>query len=171
MPDGQIRLPGIGGVNVQGFTLEQLKREINLRYAEVVVGLEVEPILAQQAPYFVYVLGQVATPGRQQLSAPTSVMGAIAASGGHLPGGDLRQVVVFRRAEDWRLISTMLDLNGAIRGKRPTPADEIWLRDGDFVIVPERPIRLFNNFVSQVFTEGIYGIVPFGGFTIVEQGQ
>ncbi|MCM2371385.1 polysaccharide biosynthesis/export family protein [Aporhodopirellula aestuarii] len=164
MPDGHIRVPGIGGVNVQGLTLEQLKREINLRYAEVVVGLEVEPILTQQAPHFVYVLGQVGAPGRQELSTPTTVMGAIASAGGHLPGGNLRQVVIFRRAEDWRLVSTMLDLNGAIRGKRPTPADEIWLRDGDVVIIPERPIKIFNNFVTQVFTEGIYGIIPFDGF-------
>lgn len=53
MPDGYLRLPGIGGGNVQGCTLEQFKREINLRYAEVVVGLEVEPILTKQAPHFV----------------------------------------------------------------------------------------------------------------------
>lgn len=165
MPDGHIRLPGIGAVDVQGFSLEQLKREINLRYAEVVVGLEVEPILANQAPHFVYVLGQVATPGRQEVVAPTTVLGAIALAGGHLPGGNLRQVVVFRRAEDWRLVSTMLDLNGAVRGKRPTPADEIWVRDGDVIIVPDRPIQVFNDFVRQVFTEGVYGIVPFGGIS------
>jgi polysaccharide export outer membrane protein len=170
MPDGHIRLPGIGGMSVHGFTLEQLKREINLRYAEVVVGLEVEPILTEQAPHFVYVLGQVNQPGRQELTAPTTVLGAIASAGGHLPGGNLRQVVVFRRAEDWRMISTMLDLNGAIRGKRPTPADEIWLRDADVVIVPDRPIQVFNNFVSQVFTDGIYGIIPFGGLTINRTG-
>jgi len=170
MPDGQIRLPGIGGVNVQGFTLKQFKREVNLRYAEVVVGLEIEPILAEQAPHFVYVLGQVALPGRIALTAPTTAIGAIATAGGHLPGGNLRQVVIFRRAEDWRLVSTMLDLRGAIRGKRPTPADEIWLRDGDVVVVPERPIELFNQFVAQFFTDGIYGIVPFQGFQI-DNGQ
>ncbi|TWT92988.1 Polysaccharide biosynthesis/export protein [Neorhodopirellula pilleata] len=171
MPDGQIRLPGIGGVNVQGFTLSQLKREVNLRYAEVVVGLEIEPILAVQAPHFVYVLGQVATPGRIEMTAPTTAIGAIATAGGHLAGGNLRQVVIFRRAEDWRLVSTMLDLQGAIRGKRPTPADEIWLRDGDVVIVPERPILLFDQFVAQVFTNGIYGVVPFQGFQIDNGGN
>jgi len=165
MPDGHVRLPGIGQVSVQGFTLEQLKREINLRYAEVVVGLEVEPILTQQAPHFVYVLGQVGLPGRQEITTPTTVLGAIAASGGHLPDGNLRQVIVFRRAEDWRMISTMLDLNGAIRGKRPTPADEIWVRDGDVIVIPDRPITVFGDFVRQVFTEGVYGIVPFGGFS------
>lgn len=159
-PDGKIRLPGIGGVCVQGFSLSELKREINLRYRELVVGLEAEPILTQQADHFVHVLGQVAQPNRIQLDGPTTVLGAIAAAGGNLPGGNMRQVVIFRRAEDWRLISTMLDLQGAIYGKRPTPADEIWLRDGDVVIVPARPIQVLDNWINQVFTQGIYGVIP-----------
>jgi polysaccharide export outer membrane protein len=160
MPDGKIRLPGIGEVAVQGFTLNQLKKEINLRYDEIVVGINTEPILSQQAPHFVHVLGQVATPNRIQLEGPTTVLGAISAAGGHLPAGNMRQVVIFRRAEDWRLISTMLDLQGAVYGKRPTPADEIWLRDGDVIIVPDKPITRFNNWVQQIFTDGIYRIYP-----------
>lgn len=166
MPEGVIRLPGIGKVSVQGMSLDELKREINLRYSEVVVGLEIEPLLAQQAPHSVYVLGEVRTPDRVLLDAPTTVLGAIASAGGPLPGGNLRQVVVFRRAEDWRLISTMLDLSGAVYGKRPTPADEIWVRDGDVIIVPEKPIRRFDNWVRLVFTEGIYGVVPFAGVSV-----
>lgn len=165
-PDGKVRLPGVGAVNVQGLTLEELKREINLQYEQIVVGLEVEPILAEQAPHYVYVLGEVAVANRFQLEAPTTVLGAISMAGGYLPGANMRQVVVFRRAEDWRMITTMLDLRGAVLAKRPTPADEIWLRDGDVVIVPKSPIRVFNHFVQQVFTEGIYGVVPFGGVSI-----
>ena len=72
----------------------------------------------------------------------------------------MRQVVILRRAEDWRLISTMLDLQGAVYGKRPTPSDEIWLRDSDVVIVPERPIVRLDNWISQIFTNGIYGVAP-----------
>ena len=96
------------------------------------------------------------------------MLAALAQAGGHNVGANLRQVVVFRRAEDWRLVSTVLDLRGAVLGKAPLPADEIWLRDGDVVIVPASPIRLFDNCVSQVFTNGIYGIVPFGGFDLVD---
>jgi polysaccharide biosynthesis/export protein len=160
MPDGKIRLPGIGEICVQGFSLNQLKREVNLRYAEIVVGIDTEPILTQQAPHFAHVLGQVGTPGRIQMEAPTTVLSAIAAAGGHLPAGNMRQVVVFRRAEDWRLISTVLDLQGAVFGKRPTPADEIWLRDGDVIIVPDKPITRFNNWAQQVFTDGVYRLLP-----------
>jgi len=162
MPDGKVRLPGIGEVCVQGLTLGEMKSEINLRYSQSVVGLEVEPILTAQAPHFVHVLGEVRLPNRVLLEGPTTVLSAIAVAGGPSNGANLRQVVVFRRAEDWRLISTMLDLQGAVYGKRPTPADEIWLRDGDVIIVPARPIVRFNWFVQQVFTDGAYGLIPPG---------
>ena len=46
-------------------------------------------------------------------------------------------------------------------GKVPTPADEIWLRDNDLIIVPLTPIARFNDFVDQVFRQGIYGMFPF----------
>ena len=61
--------------------------------------------------------GKLGTPGRIQLDGPTTVLGAIASAGGHQIGGNLRQVVVFRRAEDWRIISTMLDVQGASTGQ------------------------------------------------------
>lgn len=160
MPDGKIRLPGIGGLCVQGLSLPELKREINLRYQELQAGLEAEPNLIQQANHFVYVLGQVATPNRIQAEAPLTVLSAIAQAGGHLPEANMRQVVVLRRAEDWRLVSTMLDLQGAVFGKRPTPSDEIWLQDGDVVIVPERPIVRLNNWLEQIFTRGVYAGIP-----------
>ncbi|MEL7336517.1 MAG: polysaccharide biosynthesis/export family protein, partial [Planctomycetota bacterium] len=129
-PDGKIRLPKIGEVCAHGLTLTELKRELNLRYHQSgAVGLEVEPLLDTQAEHFVYVLGEVGAPQRIQITTPTTVMGAIATAGGHTAEANLRQVVVFRRADDWRLISTMLDLHGAILGRRPSPADEIWLQD------------------------------------------
>ncbi|MEZ6091187.1 MAG: polysaccharide biosynthesis/export family protein [Pirellulaceae bacterium] len=55
-PDGQISLPKIGAVCVQGLTLAEIKQEVNLRYRSIVIGLEVEPTLQQQAVHFVSVL-------------------------------------------------------------------------------------------------------------------
>lgn len=163
-PSGEIRLPRVGSIQAQGLTLEELKQEINIRYDETVGGLEVEPSLQSQAPHNVFVLGEVAQPGRFGLdNTPTTVLGAIAMAGGHVPGANLRQVVVFRRGDNWELLSTLLDLRGAILGREAHPADEIWVRDGDVIILPSTPIRLFDNFVRQVFTEGIYGVVPVSG--------
>jgi polysaccharide export outer membrane protein len=161
-PDGRLQLPLIGSVYVVGMTLEEMKREINLRYRDRVIGIEVEPRLLQQAPSFVYVFGQVNKPGRYEISSPTTVTQALAMAEGLQIGANNRQIVVFRRAEDWRLLSTMLDLRGAHLGKRPNPADEIWLRDNDLIIVPPRPIKVFNDFVKQVFSDGLYPMIPPG---------
>jgi protein involved in polysaccharide export with SLBB domain len=170
-PSGELRLPRIGSVQAQGLTLDELKQEINLRYDDVVGGLEVEPSLREQAPHNIFVLGEVNQPGRFDLdNSPTTVLGAIAMAGGHVPGANLRQVVVFRRGENYELLSTLLDVRGAILGREACPADEIWLRDGDVIVLPSTPIRLINNLVRQVFTEGVYGVIPFSAFYNVNAG-
>jgi polysaccharide biosynthesis/export protein len=160
MPDGSIHLPAIGAVPAQGLTLTELQQEIGERYHEMVGGVEVTPILNTRAPRFVYVAGEVRSPGRYTLEQPTTSMMAISIAGGSALGGNLREIVVFRRTEDWRLMATRVDLNGALLGKRPCPADEIWLRDSDIVLVPKSPLLRADNLIELVFTRGIYGVVP-----------
>ncbi|MCA9269711.1 MAG: polysaccharide biosynthesis/export family protein, partial [Planctomycetales bacterium] len=165
-PEGTVQLPAVGSVPAQGLTLDELKREVDERYARAVQGIEVTPVLVNRAPRFIYVLGEVQTPGRFELTGPTTVMQSVALAGGWNNGGNLRQIVVFRRGEDWRLVATQLDLRGALIGKRPSPADEIWLRDSDIVVVPKSAILRADDFIELVFTRGIYGVVPFRGINI-----
>jgi polysaccharide export outer membrane protein len=169
-PDGTIRLPKLGSICVQGMTFDEVKREVNLQYREIVSGLEVEPHMDTQAQHFIFVYGEVNRPDRYELLGPTSVTQALALAQGMRIGGNAREIVIFRRAEDWRLIATRVDLRGAHLGKVPLPTDEIWLRDSDLIIVPPTPITRFDNFVQQVFTDGIYGVFPLAqlgsGFTI-----
>ena len=85
-------------------------------------------------------------------------------------GGYLREIVVFRRADDWRLLATRLDLRGALYGKRPIPSDEIWLRDSDIVLVPKSPITRATDLVDQVFTRGVNNVIPLlQGLDILQQ--
>jgi polysaccharide biosynthesis/export protein len=165
-PEGTIQLPGIGSVIAQGLTLDELKQEIDERYAQLVDGIGVTPRLLRRAPRFVYVVGEVRQPGRYTLEAPTTSMQAIALAGGWNNGGNLRHIVVFRRTDDWRLIATKLDLRGALLGERPCPADEVWLRDSDIVVVPKSPLLRTNDFIELFFTRGIYGVVPVQGVSI-----
>jgi polysaccharide export outer membrane protein len=57
-------------------------------------------------------------------------------------------------------MATKLDVFGALYGKTPCPADEIWLRDSDIVVVPKRSILVADDFIELVFTRGIYGVIP-----------
>jgi polysaccharide export outer membrane protein len=168
-PDGRLYLPGLGAVCAQGLTIEELKWEIDARYEAAIPGVDVTPVLTQRAPRFVFVLGEVRTPGRFTLEGPTTLLGALALAGGAtLPGANLRQIVVLRRGEDWRMLATMLDVQGAYYARRPAPADEIWINDSDIVIVPKTPITVANEFIAQFFTSGLYSMFPqfaFGNFS------
>lgn len=160
-PEGTIALPAIGNVPVQGLTLGELKRELDERFAAEVEGIEVTPVLVTRAPRHAFVLGEVRNPGRLTLDGPTTVMQALSMAGGWNVGANTRQIVVFRRGDDWRLMATMLDLRGALYGKMPCPADEIWLNDSDVIIVPKSPILVADDIINLVFTRGIYGIAPY----------
>ncbi len=159
-PAGKIYLPALGAICVQGLTLEELKYEIDARYAATIPGVALTPVLTQRAPRFMFVLGEVPEPGRFELQGPTTLMGAIALAGGWNQGANLRQVVVFRRGDDWRLMATMVDIRGALQGRRPTPADEIWLNDSDIVVVPKTPIEVVDEAIDQYFTRGLYSLFP-----------
>ncbi len=163
-PEGTIALPAIGSVYAQGLTLTELQTELNERYREGVriEGIEVIPVLVRRAPRFIYVLGEVATPGRIEISGPTTLLQAIAMAGSWNNGANLRQIVVFRRGDDWRLMATMVNVHAALHGKQPCPPGEIWLSDSDVIIVPKSPILLADDFIELVFTRGIYGVFPLG---------
>jgi polysaccharide export outer membrane protein len=165
-PEGTIALPAIGSVWAQGLTLGELKREIDARYAAEIQGIEVTPVLEQRAPRYVFVVGEVKSGGRFTLEGPTTSLQAIALAGGWNIGANLRQVIVFRRADDWRLIATMLDLRGALYGHSPCPADEIWLNDSDIVVVPKSPVLVADDMINLLFTRGLYGVVPFQGVAV-----
>ena len=81
-------------------------------------------------------------------------------AGGFGDGGNLRQVVVFRRDQNWRLTATKLDLAGGLLGKKPHPSDEIWLRDSDIVLIPQKPIQRLSEAVNLYLASTLYAIFP-----------
>jgi polysaccharide export outer membrane protein len=159
-PDGTLQLPAIGSVPAQGLTLEELEREVKARYALIVEGLEVTPILLERAPRFIYILGEVKSPGRYTMEGPTTVMGAISMAGSWNVGAGTNEIVVFRRDENWHLMATKVNVRTSLLFKKPCPEGEIWLRDSDVVLVPKSPILCADDFIELVFTRGIYGVFP-----------
>ncbi len=165
-PDGTIQLPNIGRVCVYGLTLDEIEREINLRYSQQLSQLNVTPALIQLAAKQVFVFGEVKQAGPVAINGPTTALSAIAAAQGPLVGANLRQVIVIRRDENWRMIATKLDLSGAALGKIPVPSDDIWIRSNDIIIVPKSPILRLSEFVDLVFTRTIYAVMPNQGFSV-----
>jgi polysaccharide export outer membrane protein len=159
-PEGTVALPAIGSVQAQGLSLPELQTELNECYRQVVEGIQVIPMLVQRAPRYVYVLGEVNNPGRFELVGPTTAIQAVSMAGSWRVGANLRQIVVFRRGDDWRLLATMINLEAALFGRQPCPKGEIWIDDSDVVIVPKGKILQADDFINLVFTRGIYGVFP-----------
>ena len=171
VPDGTIALPAIGSVSAIGLTLDELKQELGNRYRQIDVdGIEVQPILQQRAPRFVFVLGEVRQPGRHVLEGPTTVIQAIALAGGitSSAAANLQQVVVLRRRQDWQMIATMVDLYGPIvKGRAACAAvNDLWTADSDIIIVPKTKILVLDEFIELIFTRGIYGVLPVQGVSL-----
>ncbi len=159
-PDGTVQLPALGPVPAQGLSFDELKLEVDERYRQVVEGIEVTPVLERRAARFVYVLGEVARPGRYELTGPTSAIQAIALAGSWNFGGRLKQIVVLRRTEDWQLIATRINLHDALHGNEPVPIQEIWLRDSDIVLVPKSPLQRADDLIELTFGRGVNEILP-----------
>jgi polysaccharide export outer membrane protein len=165
-PEGTIQLPVIGSIPVQGLTIDELKREIDQRYAVEIDGIEVMPVLVQRAPRFVYVLGEVRNPGRYSLEGPTSAMQAISLAGSWTVGANMYHVVVFRRDDHWNLMATRLNLWDPAYGNTPHAQHDIWLGDSDVVIVPKMKVLVIDEYIDLYFTKGLYGVVPFNGVSV-----
>lgn len=166
-PEGTIQLPAVGSVPAQGLTIDEFTQELNQRFNEKIEGIEVIPVLTQRAPRYVYVLGEVKLPGRYTLEAPTTVLQSIAMAGSYNNGAHISSIVVFRRADDWRLIATILDLRNTLLGKTPCPAGEIWVSDADVVLVPKSRVLWATNMIELFFTKGLYAVIPFSGNYVI----
>ncbi len=160
--DGTLRLPLIGAVRVVGLSLDELEREVNSRFSLQVPGVRVSVVLSQQAPRFIYVLGEVDEPGRFELEGPTTVTQAIALAGGWNNGGKLKEIIVFRRDQDWRLMGLRVNLNRGLnpRTRGPLATDDVWLRDSDVVLIPKRPIVHLADAIELYFTRTLYALFP-----------
>jgi polysaccharide biosynthesis/export protein len=145
LPDGRISVPLAGSVRAAGQTVESVEKAIADRLAS---NFAVRPSVfvsvtgvVEEAPTFpIYVIGQVNTPGQVEVEAGTTLLQAIALSGG------LDRFAAAKRIQLRRTDSTgqerlyLFNFNAVERGA--AIQSMITMREGDVIVVPER--RLFE---------------------------
>ncbi len=148
---GQVLLSSMEPVAVSGMTLadfEQRLRELaEERFGETEVFATLTSVRQRQ----VMLLGEVAKPGAQQLSAFASVMDALAAGGGIKKTGSLRQVLIIRDGQ-----RIPIDLYNILLGN--TQGNDQTLQDGDRIVVPG--IGRTVAISGAVARPGIYELAP-----------
>jgi polysaccharide export outer membrane protein len=81
-PDGKISLPLVNEVQAAGFTPAELRTHLAKLLSEFIPAPEVSIIVREVNNFKVFVIGEVARPGRYQLKSATSVLEVIAMVGG-----------------------------------------------------------------------------------------
>lgn len=148
-PDGFVSLQGAGELYVQGLTVQELVQATKKAY----VGILHDPIvdidlIDFQKPFFT-VLGQVGKPGQYDLRKDITVTQAIAVAGGFAPTAKT-QVFLYRAVSaNWAEVRE-LKLKDILQGKNIS--EDLHLRPGDMIFVPETFIAKFKKYVPYSFS-------------------
>ena len=140
-PDGRISLPLIGDITAVGKTPAQLSEDISTKLKEYKENPQVSIVIKEVNSYAIYVLGEVAKPGKYPLRSKTTLLQGITIASGFTQTAARNKMVVFRFAKD-----------GQGQVKIKASYDDIVLRDGsnqnielkpgDQIVVPSETMVL-----------------------------
>jgi polysaccharide export outer membrane protein len=146
LPDGQISVPLAGSIQAAGRTVESVEGTIADRLASNFavrpsVFVSVVAVSELEETFPIFVVGQVAEPGVREVEPGTTLLQAIALSGGLDRFAATKRIQLRRRDPSTgqeRLY--LFNFNAVERGG--AIESMITLREGDVILVPER--RLFE---------------------------
>jgi len=130
-PDGTLRYPLAGQIDVQGRTLAEVEATLTAKLGEELREVLVTVSLVQVQSYRIYVLGEVLRPAELILRAPVGVVQAVAMANGFTPFAKRGKLLIVRRRGGTETRETF-DYDAYVQGGGPGPAV---LEPGDTVIV------------------------------------
>jgi polysaccharide export outer membrane protein len=156
-PAGDLTLPLCGKVNLRGLTMpEAAKRlEAALKDGQILLRPQVNVDVVQYAGKYVTVMGEVVSPGRVALIAPTTLDEVIAEVGGMTPLAGAR--IRIRRGADEAVPEEEVSYS---RSQYTREAASILMRPGDSVVVPRAGIIYVLGAVTRP-----------GGYLMQEEGR
>ena len=144
-PDGYIALRGVQQLPAEGVTVPELQDVIGRAYARVLHDPEVSIVLKDfDKPYFI-VAGEVNHQGKYELRSDITVTEAVAVAGGLTPRAKHSQIVLFRQVSDDLVESRLLDVKSMLKSR--TLREDIHLRPGDFLFVPQNLISKIKQYL------------------------
>ena len=134
-PDGKISMPIIRDITAVGKTPSQLAEEVTNKLKEYVQAPVVAVSVKEVNSSNIYMLGEVARPGRYPLKSKTTLLQGITIAGGFSSSAARNQMVIFRFTESAtgmkRLMASYDDI--VLRGET---TGNFELKSGDTVVVP-----------------------------------
>ncbi len=144
-PDGRISLPLIGDVSAVGKTAAQLTEEISIKLKSYMENPTVSILVREVNSYQIYVLGEVATPGKFPLKSKTTLLQAITIAHGFTQVAARNKIVIFRFGKDGegltKIKASYDDIvlrDGSDQNIELKPGDQIVVPSETMVVLPSR---------------------------------
>lgn len=131
LPDGSLRYPLAGELQVQGRTLAEVEKMLTDRIGESLREAVVSVTVSQVNSHRIYILGEVLRPGEYPLRGPVSLVQSLAMASGLTPFAR-RDAIMILRNQGGTQTRTSFDLDAYLRD--PTAVDPL-LMPGDTVVV------------------------------------
>ncbi|MFZ0945894.1 MAG: polysaccharide biosynthesis/export family protein [Syntrophobacteraceae bacterium] len=158
-PDGRIAFPIIGNMQAEGYTLSQLEKVVNEKYANQVRNLNCTLILNEIHHSKVYIFGEVERQGPLDMLTTMSLLDVISAAGGIKKTAKIKEIMIFRNDGLERPMAFKVDLKPVFEQGYTFP--DLRLKPADIVFVPKSGLAKFDDFAELFFTKGIYAVLPF----------
>ena len=154
-PDGYAQLPYVGSVKLAGLTLDEAKAVLMERMSMYLRFPDMSLIMKSYGPRKVYVMGEVGSPGIQELSADSlNAYAALSSAGGIKRRGRSTQVQVLRVVGDTMYYKT-LNIKNYI--KKHDLTQNVVLQDGDIIYVPRsNGIKIDEDVLPYVSVWAMY---------------
>jgi protein involved in polysaccharide export with SLBB domain len=138
---GEIYLPRVGSVNVAGVKYRDLQGYLKKAISRIYTNFELTASIAQTRSVQIYILGHAQRPGTYTLSAMSTLLNALFASGGPSVTGTMRDIQL-KRGTAAPVSIDLYDM--LLHGDKSMDRS---LQDGDVIYIPEVGplVALFGN--------------------------
>jgi protein involved in polysaccharide export with SLBB domain len=152
-PDGYITLKSVGTIPAEGQTIPELTKTIEQAYHGIlhdpVVTIDLKDF---DKPFFV-VSGQVGKPGKYDLRSDLTVTEGVAIAGGFTEASKHSEVVLFRPGANGMTEVKVINVKKMLKSR--DLAEDIHLRPGDMIFVPQNRISKIQKFIPTA-SMGMY---------------
>jgi len=153
---GQISMPLIGSVEVQGLTAQEAESVVAKRLAgDYLQNPQVSLFIREYTTQRITVEGAVQKPGVYPLRGTTTLLQALAIAGGQGSLSDMHEVMLFRPDSTGKRLAQVYDVEKIRHGEIEDPA----IVNDDLIVVNRSPGRVFLR--DSAFRDLVETVNPF----------
>lgn len=128
--DGNIIIPRLGKININGLSFSELKNFLHNNFKEYYSDIEMSITMGALRSIDIFIVGEAENAGTYSVSSLSTLVTALFEAGGPNKNGSLRDIRLLRNGE---LVSSIDLYDFFINGKK---TDDVRLQQGDTIFIP-----------------------------------